>query len=44
MSAELAKQSDTKLELISFRTSDQEFCLDIMAVREIRGWTLATIA
>lgn len=30
------------LELISFRMKDQEFCLDIMAVREIRGWTAAT--
>lgn len=30
------------LELISFRVADQEFCLDIMAVREIRGWTPAT--
>ncbi|MBL8542860.1 MAG: chemotaxis protein CheW [Hyphomonadaceae bacterium] len=30
------------LELISFRIGDQEFCLDIMAVREIRGWTVAT--
>lgn len=30
------------LELISFRIAEQEFCLDIMAVREIRGWTVAT--
>ena len=30
------------LELISFCIKDQEFCLDIMAVREIRGWTPAT--
>ena len=30
------------LELISFRMSEQDFCLDIMAVREIRGWTVAT--
>lgn len=30
------------LELISFHIEDQEFCLDIMAVREIRGWTAAT--
>jgi purine-binding chemotaxis protein CheW len=29
-------------ELISFRMSDQEFCVDIMAVREIRGWTQTT--
>lgn len=30
-------------ELISFRIGDQEFCVDIMSVREIRGWTPATM-
>ncbi len=35
-------ESGEKLELISFRIEGQEFCLDIMAVREIRGWTVAT--
>ena len=29
-------------ELISFRIGAQEFCVDIMVVREIRGWTQAT--
>ncbi len=29
-------------ELIAFRIGDQEFCVDIMQVREIRGWTPAT--
>lgn len=29
-------------ELISFRIEQQEFCVDIMSVREIRGWTPAT--
>jgi len=29
-------------ELISFRVGVQEFCVDIMGVREIRGWTVAT--
>jgi len=29
-------------ELISFRVGDQEYCVDIMAVREIRGWSPAT--
>ncbi|MBB3314972.1 MULTISPECIES: chemotaxis protein CheW [unclassified Rhizobium] len=28
-------------ELIAFRIGDQEFCVDIMSVREIRGWTPA---
>ena len=26
-------------ELIAFRIGEQEFCVDIMSVREIRGWT-----
>lgn len=29
-------------ELIAFRIGEQEFCVDIRAVREIRGWTPAT--
>ncbi len=29
-------------ELIAFRIGAQEFCVNIMAVREIRGWTPAT--
>ncbi len=29
-------------ELIAFRIGQQEFCVDIMSVREIRGWTPAT--
>ena len=29
-------------ELISFRIGAQEFCVDIMSIREIRGWTPAT--
>src|SRR5690348_13056127 len=37
-----ANLSDQRLELISFRVGAQEFCVDIMDVREIRGWTLAT--
>ncbi|HVY85156.1 MAG TPA: chemotaxis protein CheW [Caulobacterales bacterium] len=38
-----ALQADPEeFELISFRIGTQEFCLDIMAVREIRGWTQAT--
>jgi len=31
-----------QIELISFRIVEQEFCVDIMAVREIRGWAPAT--
>jgi purine-binding chemotaxis protein CheW len=29
-------------ELIAFRVGLQEFCVDIMAVRELRGWTETT--
>ena len=34
--------STTKIELLTFRLADQEYALDIMSVREIRGWTHAT--
>src|SRR5690606_7813859 len=37
-----ADHHNETVELISFRIDSQEFCLDIMAVREIRGWTVAT--
>lgn len=29
-------------EMIAFMVGDQEYCVDIMAVREIRGWTPTT--
>jgi purine-binding chemotaxis protein CheW len=29
-------------EFVAFRVGAQEFCIDIMGVREIRGWTVAT--
>jgi len=29
-------------ELLTFRVADQEYSLDIMSVREIRGWTRTT--
>ena len=29
-------------ELIAFTIGEQEFCVEVMAVREIRGWTPAT--
>ena len=34
--------SPRELELIAFRIGQQEFCVDIMSVREIRGWVPAT--
>jgi len=33
---------DGARKLIAFRIGEQEFCVDIMSVREIRGWTPAT--
>ena len=30
------------VELMAFRIGSQEFCVDIVSVREIRGWTPAT--
>lgn len=30
-------------ELVTFRVGEQDFCIDIMMVREIRGWTPATV-
>lgn len=35
-------KSDDRKELISFRIGKQEFCVDVMSVREIRGWTPTT--
>ncbi len=36
------KETKATLELLTFQLSDQEYSLDIMSVREIRGWTRAT--
>src|SRR6218665_689847 len=36
------KQSASQLEIVSFHLGDQEFCIDIMAIREIRGWAPVT--
>ena len=35
-------QEAKRKEFLSFRVSTQEFCVDVMAVREIRGWTDVT--
>src|ERR1700742_3390878 len=39
---DIAQNATDRRELTSFRIGDQEFCVDIMSVREIRGWTAAT--
>ena len=38
----MTEAKDPQRELIAFRIGAQEFCVDIMSVREIRGWTPAT--
>ena len=42
MSYAVQSLSEGSRRLIAFRIGEQEFCVDIMAVREIRGWTPAT--
>jgi purine-binding chemotaxis protein CheW len=38
----MTETNQGRRELISFRVGQQEFCVDIMSVREIRGWTPAS--
>jgi len=35
-------RTDNMRELVAFRLGSQEFCVDIMSVRDLRGWTPAT--
>jgi purine-binding chemotaxis protein CheW len=42
MTEQVSTASGARRELIAFRVGEQIFCVDIMAVREIRGWTPAT--
>ncbi|MFI4996788.1 MAG: chemotaxis protein CheW [Hyphomicrobiales bacterium] len=37
-----SKDGATKREMITFLVNEQEFCVDVQAVREIRVWTPAT--
>lgn len=39
---ETGTASPARIELLSFRLGEDEYCIDIMAVREIRGWTRPT--
>lgn len=34
--------TDPQTEVVAFRVGSQEYCVDIMTVREIRGWTQTT--
>ncbi|WP_195822051.1 chemotaxis protein CheW [Roseobacter sp. MH60115] len=36
------KETPTAIELLTFQLAEQEYSLDIMSVREIRGWTKTT--
>jgi purine-binding chemotaxis protein CheW len=36
------KDTSTSIELLTFQLASQEYSLDIMSVREIRGWTRTT--
>ena len=38
----IEKDPSASNELIAFRLGGQEFCVDIMSVRDIRGWTQTT--
>ena len=42
MTEKNAAAGGSACEFIAFRIGAQEFCIDIMCVREIRGWTPAT--
>ena len=41
MSYTVKSLSEGDRELIAFRVGDQEFCVNVMSVREISGWTPA---
>ena len=38
-----AKTDPTQSDVVSFKVLDQDFCIDISAVKEIRGWTPTTV-
>lgn len=42
MTTEKSAHGTQDVELLSFRLNEQEYSVDIMSVREIRGWTRAT--
>ena len=42
MTDDLSKTTKAEVELLSFRLGGEEYSVDIMSVREIRGWTRAT--
>lgn len=43
MTDTISRSNGRDREVVAFRVSDQDFCFDIMSVREIRGWTETTL-
>ena len=43
MQANVKTLPDDERELVTFRVGEQDFCIDIIYVREIRSWTPATV-
>lgn len=42
MMQSIDQEASADNELIAFRIGEQEYCVDIMSVRDIRGWTPTT--
>jgi purine-binding chemotaxis protein CheW len=42
MHTDISEEQGQSHEFVSFRIGAQDFCVDIIAVREIRGWTPAS--
>jgi chemotaxis signal transduction protein len=38
-----AHDAPGRREVVSFKVAEQDFCIDIGVVREIRGWTPTTV-
>jgi purine-binding chemotaxis protein CheW len=43
MQANVKTLPDDERELVTFRVGEQDFCIDLIYVREIRSWTPATV-
>ena len=43
MSDQAEVKTSVEQEVVAFRVAEQDFCFDIMSVREIRGWTATTV-
>ncbi len=41
--AAVIEQTHPEEEFVAFRVADQEYCVNIMSVREIRGWSPSTV-